>query len=233
MKIFVADGGNKIRREYCLLHDIGFLYDPRYYCTPPKGASFILDNGAFAAWKRGEEWDETPFYALLTRIAESDLTPYAVIVPDIVAGGVASLRHSASHISRVPEGIPRYLPVQDGMAPSDVLPYIEDVEGLFVGGSVRWKWRTAQVWAELAHGFGKLCHIGRVGNRRTYAMSVAAGADSVDGSTPMRHNKLHVIPKFRETNLQQKKLLEKEVWMSSIGEALCASRDVRRGEDDA
>lgn len=232
MKIFVADGGNRDRREYCLQHGIGLLFSPAYYVPPPAGASYIIDNGAFGAWTRGIEWDEGAFYTLLHKIESTGDRPYAVVVPDVVAGGLASLKRSAQHIPLIPDEFPKYLPVQDGMTPAAVKPLIEDVDGVFVGGTVAWKWRTSQLWAEFAHNAGKLCHIGRVGNKRNYSRAYAAGADSVDGSTPMRHNKLHVIPEWRDEVAKQANLLSKEEWMLNVGSAVADSRSFgRKGVD--
>lgn len=224
MRIFVADGANKDRREYCRKHDIGLLYSPTYYVTPPTGVDYIIDNGAFGAWARGIEWDAAAFYGLLQKIESAGSVPYAVIVPDIVAGGLASLKHSIQHLPLIPDGFPKYLPVQDGMTPAAVKPLIKDVDGVFVGGTVAWKWRTAQLWAEFAHNAGKRCHIGRVGNKRNYSRAYAAGADSVDGSTPMRHNKLYVIPEWREEVAKQANLLSKEEWMLNTGAAVAGAR---------
>lgn len=228
MKIFVADGANRDRREYCLQHGIGLLFSPAYYVPPPAGASYIIDNGAFGAWTRGIEWDEGAFYTLLHKIESTGDRPYAVVVPDVVAGGLASLKRSAQHIPLIPDEFPKYLPVQDGMTPAAVKPLIEDVDGIFVGGTVAWKWRTSQLWAEFAHNAGKLCHIGRVGTKRNYSRAYAAGADSVDGSTPMRHNKLHVILEWRDEVAKQANLLSKEEWMLNVGSAVADSRSFGR-----
>ena len=224
MRIFVADGANRDRREYCRQNNIGLLFSPAYYVTPPTGIEYIIDNGAFAAWQRGAKWDERPFYSLLQKIERGNHVPFAVVIPDIVAAGPLSLQHSAEHMHRIPDAFPRYLPVQDGMVQSDIIPHLDEVDGLFIGGTVPWKWRTAYKWAKFAHKNGLKCHIGRVGNKKNYTKAKAVGADSVDGSNPMRHNRLHIIPEWRDDAEKQRHLLDKEGWMMSAEAAVAADR---------
>src|SRR5206468_11520980 len=84
-------------------------------------------------------------------------------VPDIVAGGLASLECFAFWRNTVPKEFPAYLAVQDGMTEADVAPVLRRYDGIFMGGSLPWKLSTAPAWVQLAQRCGLRCHIGRVG----------------------------------------------------------------------
>lgn len=168
-----------------------------------EGHRYMLDNGAYPAWVRGEPWDEVGFYALVARLEATGHPPDFVVVPDIVGGGRLSLERSLEHLTRLPSSWPRYLAVQDGMTAEGVGHIIECFDGLFVGGTLAWKWRTAPMWVNLAHTSGKQAHIGRVGTVRNYLRAAAIGADSVDGSGPMRNQNMGAISRFRRLLAEQ------------------------------
>jgi len=56
---------------------------------------------------------------------------------------------------------------------------------LFVGGTVEWKFKTGHEWVELAHSYGLICHIGRVGSMKRVIWARRIGADSIDSSLPL------------------------------------------------
>lgn len=206
LKIFVADAGHRDRRQWCIDHRVGLLMSPEYATIPPPGATFMLDNGAFSAWKHHEEWDEKAYYRMLTRFHDAGLHPYGVVAPDIVKGGLEFLKRSKEHLPLIPPGMPRYLAVQEGITPRDVLPLLTSIDGIFVGSPGAWKWRTAREWAILAHKFGKRCHIGMVGTIRGYMGANAVGADSVDGSNLTRNRKLEKILQYRRLEDEQTRM---------------------------
>jgi hypothetical protein len=109
------------------------------------------------------------------------------VVPDIVAGGLASLDWSAFWRNTVPAEFPAYLAVQDGMTAADVMPHLPRYSGIFVGGSLPWKLATGATWADLARVHGLGCHIGRVGTAARVRWASAIGATSVDSCLPLRH----------------------------------------------
>ena len=106
------------------------------------------------------------------------IVPDFVVIPDIVAGGLASLEWSAFWRDTVPEEFRAYLAVQDGMTAADVVPHLTRYHGIFVGGSLHWKLATGAVWAELARRHGLGCHIGRVGTAARQAHEGAAPDDA-------------------------------------------------------
>lgn len=149
-----------------------------------EGFPYALDNGAWTAFQQGEAFDVPAFdkaVALLGSGADW------IVLPDIVAGGLASLRFSLDWLDTL-RGRPglhgaRYmLAVQNGMEPGHIATLVGPEIGIFVGGDTSWKLSTMAAWARLAHERGALCHVGRVNTARRIRLCAAAGADSFDGS---------------------------------------------------
>lgn len=151
----------------------------------PPSRHYALDNGAFVAWTNGQEFNTPAFLRLVERAACWPVAPDFLIAPDIVAGGARSLEFSLSWVKRIQGFCPLYLAVQDGMTPENVAPELDPFAGVFVGGSTRWKIRTAENWAALAHGLRLQCHVGRVGTARRVRWAHMAGIDSIDSTTPL------------------------------------------------
>lgn len=148
-----------------------------------EGFRYALDNGAWTAFQRGESFDVDAFERALGLLGEgADF----VVVPDIVAGGLDSLRFSEQWLPRLDGCRLRLVPVQDGMAPEDVAGLLCRDVGLFVGGTTKWKELTARSWCELARSRGAYAHVGRVNTIRRVRLCQDAGADSIDGSSASR-----------------------------------------------
>lgn len=150
----------------------------------PERFRYALDNGAWTAFLRGEAFDVPAFEK-----AAALLGPGAdwIVLPDIVAGGLASLRFSLDWLDALrnrPElrGARYLLAVQNGMEPPHVAAVVGPEIGIFVGGDTPWKLVTMATWARLAHERGAICHVGRVNTARRIRLCAAAGADSFDGS---------------------------------------------------
>lgn len=157
-----------------------------------EGFPYALDNGAWSAFTQGRPFDEAAFSRALRALgADADWT----VIPDIVAGGLASLDMSLRWMRAVLDESPRgMIAVQDGMAPADVVSFIGPRVGLFVGGSTAWKLATMRQWADLANERGAWCHIGRVNSARRIGMCVASGAHSFDGTSATKF--AQTIPKL-------------------------------------
>lgn len=151
-----------------------------------EGFPYALDNGAWTAYQKAEPFDSTAFRRCVWRLgAGADF----VVAPDIVAGGLDSLRLSLRWLDwlwGLPPSARLLLPVQDGMAPEDVAPHVGARVGIFVGGTDEWKERTSATWGRLARERGAYLHVGRVNTRRRISIAQEAGADSVDGSSASR-----------------------------------------------
>jgi hypothetical protein len=143
-----------------------------------------IDNGAWTAHQQGRPWEPAAFEEVIDKLGAGAAF---VVVPDVVAGGLRSLRLSETWLPRLDRiGRRRLVPVQDGMQPADVRSLLGGDVGVFVGGSTEWKLRTMASWAALARAHGAYCHVGRVNSARRIQMCVMAGADSFDGTSATR-----------------------------------------------
>lgn len=163
----------------------------------PQGLPYIIDNGAWRAFQRflaGQQADkllDVPlFLGLLRRMGGGAL---AVILPDIVGEGAASLALSAQYEAQVRFLVgPRpvlLLAVQDGMENmlDQVEAFMQRGCGIFVGGTTAWKEATLPVWAAIARKYGCWLHVGRVNTARRIALCAAAGATSFDGTSATKY----------------------------------------------
>jgi hypothetical protein len=150
---------------------------------PPRRHPWVFDNGAYKDWIHETAFDVSAFERDLEHIAAlpAGVRPAWLVLPDVVAGGLASLSESETWIPRLAPLGPLALAVQDGMLVEHVEHLAGTVSVLFVGGSTKWKWRTARYWSAL----GMQCHIGRVGSERWVRLARDCGADSIDSSQPL------------------------------------------------
>ena len=152
-----------------------------------EGFRYALDNGAWTAHQRGEDFDEEAFTKAVDLLGDgADWT----VLPDIVGAGHRSLAYSLSWLPRLAPLPGRLLiAVQDGLESEDVRPYLSDRVGIAVGGSTDWKIRTIPIWGRLAHDAGCWLHVLRVNSIRRLNLCRDARADSFDGSGPSRFEK--------------------------------------------
>lgn len=163
------------------------LISPKGMVNPlrPHDLRYALESGGYWSHLNGKPFDVEAFEFALDRFAaEADW----IVLPDIVAGGQASLdlsrRWHANLAARPALGGSTFmLVVQDGMRPADVADLIGPSVGIFVGGSTEWKLETLFTWCAFAHEKGALAHIGRVNSTKRIALCIAAGADSFDGTS--------------------------------------------------
>jgi hypothetical protein len=199
MKIYLSIGGSKKVKAFVHELGLGWCIAPDKVMNP-NGTPYILDNGAFHAHIHKLPWSENRFKILVKKFPDYDF----VVAPDIVCGGGRSLSKSMEYVDQIPG--PLYLAVQDGMNAAMVTPFIDRFAGLFVGGSISWKFNTARMWAALAHLYGKKCHAGRVNTWEGYVHMHYCGVDSVDGSYASRHHDDHHIRKYLEHLKHQSQL---------------------------
>ncbi len=64
---------------------IGWLMSPGGFKEPRAWLPYAIDNGKFATWNTGEDWNEQTFFDLLDRCKLSRYKPMWVCVPDEVA----------------------------------------------------------------------------------------------------------------------------------------------------
>ena len=146
-------------------------------------APYMLDNGAWGAFSSGRPWNADHFARAVEVLgAGAD----AIVAPDIVCGGRASLDLT---LRCLPElltvGPPILIGVQNGMEASD-LPRLGPGLGVFIGGDTQWKERSAVTWAAYARGLNARCHMARVNTARRIHLAAAAGCTSFDGTSGSR-----------------------------------------------
>lgn len=148
-----------------------------------EGFRYALDNGAWTAHQRGEPFDVPAFErAVAWGASGADW----LVLPDIVAGGLSSLRMSMEWAPRLAGICPLLIAVQDGIALEDVRPMLGADVGLAVGGSTRWKESTCPAWGQLARQTGCHLHVLRVNTARRIAICRDSGAHSFDGTSASR-----------------------------------------------
>ncbi len=79
---------------------------------------------------------------------------------------------------------PVYLAVQDGLETLGPERFA-GFDGIFIGGTLPWKLRTAPHWAALGHRLGMPVHFGRCGTARRVSYARALGCASIDSSLPL------------------------------------------------
>lgn len=150
---------------------------------PYRWEPWVFDNGAYTDWTQGREFDSDAYLRRLEK-AEKIGEPLFAVVPDKVAGGLESLERSLKWLDRLPDYWSRYLVVQDGMTLDDVQSVVHLFEGLFLGGSDRFK-QAASTWSALAHANCKFFHYGRAGTPRKIRAALLSECDSFDSAFPL------------------------------------------------
>lgn len=165
-----------------------------------------VDNGAFGCFKSGKPFNDDLFLRNVEKVNKIGLEPLFIVCPDIVAGGLRSLDFSMSYLDKI-DYDKIALVVQDGMIKDDVLPIIDNFQYLFVGGSVKWKWQTAEEWVKIAHKSGIPCHIGQCGRLWMLEAADRFKADSVDSTSWVVNKSWHIVEEFL-----QPKQLRLDLW---------------------
>ena len=181
MIAYASNTGSRRNLAALRLHGWRILLTPSNP-LPREGLKFGIDNGAWTAFQQQKPFDETAFSALMEHHgASADF----VVIPDIVAGGMASLEFSLAWVPKMRCLKLILLPVQDGMDPLSVRQVLGQYAniGLFLGGTTEWKLKTMHYWGILAAAMNRHYHIGRVNTRRRIRLAAEAGASSFDGTS--------------------------------------------------
>jgi hypothetical protein len=161
---------------------------PPYRMSRSHDARWILDNGAYTSAFDLSEW-----VGALERAGEYAGGPDWVVLPDVYQEGMRSLVRSARFAGLADAyGYDHYLPVQDGMrnVEQTVRAAVDlGASGVFIGGSDGFKTEYAGQYIMTAHDYGLRAHIGKPGDRLTWADDL--GADSVDTTSIVRNGYWH------------------------------------------
>lgn len=183
MNVYV--GQTRSRSLITELQQLGWGESTQRNELPPRRRPWFLDNGAFKDWRAGRVFNESEFRSALSKVAAEE--PDFVVCPDRVAAGGESLALSERWLPeiRVACSAPVYLVLQDGMCTAAVAAAVRQFDGVFVGGTLKWKLRSGQDWIALATRWGVPCHIGRVGTARRVRWAKRIGASSIDSTVPL------------------------------------------------
>lgn len=192
MICYASPTGTRRNLETLRRHGWGLLVGPARHVwrnDPVEGFSRLAgDNGAWSCYQAGRAFDEAGYERFLEWLApQADRLDWLVL-PDIVAGGGASLVLSLRYLNRGLSIAPLVLiAVQDGMEPDDLEPLVGPGVGIFLGGSTAWKIARMLEWGAFCAEHRVHYHVARVNTlKRTY-LAIAAGAHSIDGSSASRY----------------------------------------------
>lgn len=185
---------------------LGHLYAPGGERGPYAHLPYALDNGAFGAFTRQESFDTVAFLKLLEWSSVREIEPLWVVVPDEVGEPRATLEKWSEWAPRIRDnfGYQLALAVQDGMVPKDIERLTVAPDVLFVGGSIKWKWKTMPLWCE-TH---PRVHIGRVNSPERLYRCWDLGVESVDGTGWFRGDQAQLEGLRRFLELQSDGALE-------------------------
>jgi hypothetical protein len=151
-------------------------------------ARIAADNGAWSDYQQGRAFDADAYERFLGWLQQQPLVADWLVLPDIVAGGHESLDLSVRYLNRCLSVAPLVLiAVQDGMEPDDLVPFVSQRVGIFLGGSTEWKLAKMIQWGAFCGEHNLHFHVARVNTARRMALAVAAGAASIDGSSASRY----------------------------------------------
>jgi hypothetical protein len=149
---------------------------------------FAADNGAWADFRAGRVFDEAAYERFLDWLGALAAKPDWLVLPDIVAGGLASLALSVRYLNRCAALSPLLLvAVQNGMEAEHLEPFVGPSIGIFLGGDTAWKLRMMDYWGAFCAERDLYYHVARVNTAKRMFLALAAGANSVDGSSASRY----------------------------------------------
>lgn len=203
MKLYTTTGTRSLRQR-CNELNVGLMM-VNHWRDPEQWPYFAIDNGCYSAYAQGKDWEATQFLSILYKCKRNGLRPDFVVIPDIVAGGIDSLRKSerwAIFLKSEFPSYPLFVAVQDGMTIEDIdqSPVMERIDGLFIGGTMQWKMETLFYWSRFAKENGLRIHTGRIGPLDSMLRCDDAEMDSID-STSWVQNKGWLetrVAKYRE-----------------------------------
>lgn len=149
-------------------------------------SDWVADNGAWADFQAQRPFDEDRFDVFLRWVATQP-PPAWLVLPDVVAGGHASLRLSIRYLNRCLSVAPLVLiAVQDGMSQADLEPHVGPSVGIFMGGSDAWKLANMKTWGDFCPARRIHYHVGRVNTLERLGRAAWSRAKSADGSSAAR-----------------------------------------------
>ena len=198
MKIYTGQTSGDTLKQVIGL-DMGIMISSSPSSLPSKEIAktyCALDNGAFTCYRKGYPFMEDVFLKTIQDAYKKNIALDFIVTPDIIEGGEESLSFSRIWSQNQLATAPRLaLVLQDGMKFSG-LGSLKRFTHLFVGGSVDWKWKTADEWVKVARGEGKQIHIGQCGRFEYLMRAHELQVDSVDSTSFVVNQSFHIVQRF-------------------------------------
>lgn len=156
---------------------------------------YALDNGVYADWKNGKEWNEKSFVRILEEYGR-----YAdfIVAPDVVGNWDETVMLFMIWVNRLWQYHTTIMIVaQDGCERND----FSEIRalclnhqrfligfGVFIGGTTDWKLEYAKKIGEICHEFCVRCHLGRVNSALRTRFAHHCKCTSFDGSGMSRYS---------------------------------------------
>jgi len=194
MKVYCGSTAGKKMLSYLKEKNYGLMLNPLSWKYSQNSVFpwqyWALDNGAYKSYTDGVDFNAKKFLkTIYEKLPRSKMVPDFIVVPDKVGAGLDSLTFSLAWHSKLKymKEYNWYLAVQDGMSIENVEKELYNFDGIFVGGTVRWKVSTGEAWVNLAHMHNLPCHIGRVGTFKRIVWAKRIKADSIDSTNFVRN----------------------------------------------
>jgi hypothetical protein len=181
-KVYGGEGGGLATRAK--LHALGWGQCITDGPWASFSGPFILDNGAFAAWRNSKPFPAARFLRRVEKCYSRGLVPDFVVLPDVVADPAATLEMSAKWYAMMPAAWGKAFVLQDGIEPWQVSQFLatHPCTHVFLGGTDWFKDSKAAFWCDWAHARGLKFHFGRAGTPRKFEFAMIIGADSLDSA---------------------------------------------------
>jgi hypothetical protein len=186
-------GWPHIRHIQRSIPEIGLLLGPGTNWMHPCGMSYACDNGVYAAWMKGRNWDQgmhDAYIHMLNRLPMGN-NPLWVLLPDAVADWertVELAKEYSPYLRR--RALQVAIALQDGCDFNEALQFAPDC--VFVAGSTEWKLQNILPACNFFKPMEISVHVGRVNSVERLCYCMRCGADSSDGTT---------LNKYVNTNL--------------------------------
>ena len=143
---------------------------------------YALDNGAYINFKKQTPFNNELFIKLCKDLGQS---AYWIAIPDVVANKKQTLKQANHWIQKLKKINPKTTLLfvwQDGMTKQDILPYIKDGIGIFIGGTTEAKIQAIPFVSDLCNEHNSWCHVGRVNSIKRLKICLRNNVKSIDGS---------------------------------------------------
>jgi len=183
MRLYMGDASTPALaecRKRAPEHSYGRVWTPEQHRF---GTPYIVDNGAYQAAMRGDEWGVDEWLTLLDKVEKQPFPPDFVVLPDEYNDAEATLEKHRKHIGAVlSRGLRPAAVIQPGMDVSVQIRLADQIGAgvAFVGGENRWKRAVGDDIVAAADGHDMAVHIGNPGVPGGLKWAQRIGADSLD-----------------------------------------------------